>query len=215
MSDAQFQQAFDAAKKEHGASAIDLGNKRYGVINEDGTIDVCGMQDCTRRPQSEFADQIQMARNESFSFNGASGGGQTNRGAPSAPGPNNSGQTNGSPNPADEAGSASDEARGSGNDAGNFFRSSSDAPGSGSGSGSGGSDGFAAAAGKEQVIKTKAAELDGVYTYNKTQEIKATNEKTAGAVTGGADGTFATPANTPDANAGDLQFKGTQSGSNQ
>lgn len=217
MSDAQFQQAFDSAKKEHGASAIDLGNKRYGILNDDGTINVCGAQGCSKRPQSEFADQIQLARNESFSFNGASAGGRTNTGSPAVPGPGNAGQTNGSPNPADEVSSASDEARGSGNDAGNFFRSGSDDSGSrsGSGAGSGGSDGYASAAGKDQVIKTKAAELDGVYTYNKTQEIKATIEKTAGAVTGGVDGTFATPTNTPDANAGDLQFKGTQSGANQ
>lgn len=216
-----FQKELAAARAESQNTIVDMGDNRYGVVLDDGTVAVCGNGLCSRpRPASEFpklADQIQLARNESFSFNGASAGGRKNTGSPSVPGPDNAGKTNGSPNPADEVTSASDEARGSGNDAGNFFRSGSDDSGSrsGSGAGSGGSDGYASAAGKDQVIKTKAAELDGVYTYNKTQEIKATIEKTAGAVTGGVDGTFATPANTPDANAGDLKFKGTRSGSNQ
>jgi hypothetical protein len=202
-----------------------MGDNRYGVVLDDGSVAVCGLGQCAMpRPASEFpnlAEQIQLARslNNGDSINKENPGGFTtssNKQTPGTTPPGGSGRT-AAPPPSDEvASTSSNEARGSGNDAGDFFKSGG---GGGAGSSAGGATGggYAAAAanGKEEAIATQAAELDGVFTYIKTQEIKAAIDKTAGAVTSGGDGTFVTPATTPDANAGDLQFKGTQSGANR
>ncbi|MCR4296637.1 MAG: hypothetical protein NUW21_13985, partial [Elusimicrobia bacterium] len=213
------------ARAENEHTIVDLGDNRYGVVLDDDTVAVCGLGQCTMpRPASEFpklAEQIQMARslNNGDSINKENPNGFTmasNKQTPGTPPPGSGRSSQGAPPPPSED-NPSDEARGSGNDAGDFFKSGGGASGTGASAGGTSGNGYAATAadGKEEVIKTQAAELDGVFTYIKTREIKASLDETASEVTTGGDGTFATPSNTPDANAGDLQFKGTQSEANR
>lgn len=222
FSPADFQRELADARSDNQYPVVDLGDNRYGVVLEDGTVSVCGLGQCAMpRPASEFpnlADQIQAANslnNGAGSINDGNPNGFTpssNKQTP--PGPARSGTP--PPPPADDvASNPSDEARTSGGDAGSFFRSNGGGVGASAGGTSGGGYAAAAANGKEEAIATEAAALDGVFTYIKTQEIKAEIDRTAGAVTTGGDGTFVTPATTPDANAGNLQFKGTQSGANR
>lgn len=223
FSPGEFQRELADARSDNQHTVVDLGNNRYGVVLDDGSVSVCGRGQCsTPRPANEFpnlAEQIQLARslNNGDSINKENPGGFTpasNRQPPGTTPPGGSGRS-ATPPPSDEvASTSSNEARGSGNDAGNFFRSNGGGDMGASGATGGG---YAAAAtnGKEEAIATEAAELDGVFTYIKTQEIKAAIDRTAGAVTSGGDGTFVTPNSAPDANAGNLQFKGTQSGANR
>lgn len=225
FSAADFQRELSAARSDSQNTVVDLGDNRYGVVLDDGSVSVCGMGQCAApRPASEFpglADQIQAANslnNGAGSLNDGNPQGFTpssNKRTPPAPG--SSGRpSQGTPPPADDvASNPSDEARASGGDAGSFFRSNGGGMGASAGGTSGNGYAAAAADGQQEAIATEAAELDGVFTYIKTQEIKASIDRTAGAVTTGGDGTFVTPKTTPDANAGDLQFRGTQSGANR
>ncbi len=239
FSPAEFQRELADARAQNedsgsGYTVVDMGDNRYGVVLDDGSVSVCGLGQCTMpRPASEFpnlADQIQAARslNNGDSINkenpngftmasnkqnppGAAPGG----GGRQTPPPPGGGGRQTPPPPGGGPVAANNEARGSGNDAGEFFKSGGGAAGMGAGGSQGGGYAAAAANGKEEAIAAHAAELDGVFTYIKTQEIKAEIDRTAGSVMSGGDGTFVTPATTPDANAGDLQFKGTQSGANR
>lgn len=229
FSSAEFQRELADARSDNQHTVVDLGNNRYGVVLDDGSVSVCGRGQCsTPRPASEFpdlADRIQAAtslNSGAGSLNDDNPNGFTKSSNPPSTPPGDSGRSGRSgqgttaPPSEDVASNPSDEARTSGGDAGAFFRGNG---GGGQGAGAGGTsgNGYAAAAanGKEEAIATQAAELDGVFTYIKTREIKAKIDRTEGAVTSGGDGTFVTPNTAPDANAGDLKFKGTQSGANR
>lgn len=199
MSDSEYEQVFQGIKDSYGADAIDLGNKTYGILNNDGTMSVCSPTDCRQAQQSEFADKIQQARAEAVAFTGASGGGQTNKSVPSTPGINNAGQT-GSPNQADDT-NPSDEAKGMGRQAAADSAAVSGDSGSSSGGTSVASSGSPSPGGAtpEQVIKTKAAALGSIeITYTRLQQTEDNIKGAAGAFNNGQMTGFASP-NAPSA----------------
>lgn len=194
MTDAEYEQVFQGIKESYGADAIDLGNKTYGILTDDGLMSVCSPTDCRQAQQSEFADKIQQARAEAVAFTGASGGGQTNKTVPSTPGINNAGQT-GSVNQADDT-SPSDEAKGMGRQAAAdsvAVSGTSGSSGSGSSVASSGSPSSGGAT-AEQVIKTKAAALGSIeITYTRLQQTEDTIKGAAGAFNNGQMTGFASP----------------------
>jgi len=195
MTDAEYEQVFQGIKESYGADAIDLGNKTYGILTDDGLMSVCSPTDCRQAQQSEFADKIQQARAEAVAFTGASGGGQTNKTVPSTPGINNAGQT-GSVNQADDDTNPSDEAKGMGRQAAAdsvAVSGNSGSSGSGSSVASSGSPSSGGAT-AEQVIKTKAAALSSIeITYTRLQQTEDTIKGAAGAFNNGQMTGFASP----------------------
>lgn len=95
-SPAAFERTLADAKKAYGDKVVDLGDKTYGILNDDdGSITVVGQNGSVKKDQSEYKDKIQQARAEGVAFNGTSGGGtNTNK---------TGGQTSGgTPPPADD-----------------------------------------------------------------------------------------------------------------
>lgn len=196
MTDTQYEQVFQGIKDSYGADAVDLGNKTYGILADDGTMSVCSPTDCRQAQQSEYADKIQQARAEAVAFTGASGGGQTNKSVPSTPGINNAGQT-GSVNQADDDTNPSDEAKGMGRQAAADSVAVSGNSGSSSGDGTSvASNGSPSSGGAtaEQVIKTKAAALGSIeITYTRLQQTEDSIKGAAGAFNNGQMTGFAAP----------------------
>jgi hypothetical protein len=203
----EFQKELAAARADSSNTIVDLGDNRYGVVLDDGSVSVCGKGLCNMpRPASEFpklAEQIQAANSinsgaKSLNSDNPNAGFQANseKQAPQTPSITNSGRTSGSPDNAAEDTSASDEAKGFGRQAAadSVAVSGSD-PSSGAGSSvasNGSSSGGEAGAG--QVIKTKAAALGSIeITYTRLQKTESDIKGAAGAFNNGQMTGFASP----------------------
>jgi hypothetical protein len=196
-----FQKELAAARAESQNTIVDMGDNRYGVVLEDGTVSVCGSGLCSMpRPASEFpklAEQIQAA----VSLN--SGGESLNNGNPNGftassnkqtPNLDNSGRTN-APEQAAANNNPSEEARSFGQQAASDSAAVSGTSAFGSAAGgSVASGGYASAATEDQVIKTKAASLGSIeITYSRLQKTEADIQGAAGAFKDGQMTGFASP----------------------
>lgn len=211
-----FRQAMREQENLTPGKVVDLGNNTYAVDTGDGNYSIgglCNGAPCNGMPKRAdeipgLADALQLAN--SLNNGNKSGFGPTSTQTP----PAGSGRTSqGTP---DVASTPSSEAQNSGGDAGSLFRSNGGGRGAPAGGTSGSGYAATAASSEDQVIKTAAADLDDIrLTHIKTQEIQKGLDATEKSVAGGMDGTFATPGASPDANAGDLKFRGTQSEANR
>lgn len=199
-----FQKELAEARADNQYPIVDLGDNRYGVVLDNGTVSVCGRGQCTMpRPAAEFPDlpeRLQAAQSLNSgagSINNDNPGGFSLSSNKQTPDLNNAGRTAGG-SPAVPDTSASDEARGFGeqaaNDSAAISGTAGGLPGADSGGTSVASNGGGAAGGTEEVIKTRAEALGSIeITYSRLQKTEADIKGAAGAFNSGAMTGFASP----------------------
>lgn len=203
-----FQKEIADARADSQNTIVDLGDNRYGVVLEDGTVAVCGRGACNMpRPASEFpklAEQIQMATSINSGINSLNNDNPNGFTAKSDKGKSAPG--GGMPPPADDD-SASSGSNGGGSLGRSFATDQANISGGGGGdASSSGSGGGASSGDGKGYIAVKPSEMEPVgrikITHTALLKTEADINSAEKAFTSGKNG-FAAPNDDTGSAAGD------------
>lgn len=225
--DKQDKEALAKARAEIGQDGVkdvvDLGGGRLAMMLDDGRVGICTRSQCEKPVPADSVKDPKVAAwvaSNKMTDGSSGGGGMKSLNAPGDR--NNPARTGGGPT--DESGGGNTTPPGSSNPARNLGAEiagdqNSLAKGFGAAVAStGGGAAGLTGTGAEAVVKVDGATIAKPsaipLTYSRLQQNSDQLEETAGGVRA-PNGVFAAPGDTPDANEGNHEFRGTQSGANK